>query len=105
MDRAAFVPYWLIERGSPAEWLAPGLGVDHWTQDSSKALKLTRYIAEEMVRLHYTDARATEHLDCAGPDVHSQDPSPAAYYPWGLDSVGKGHEIDPDQSAQRKENG
>lgn len=72
--------YWLIERGSPAEWWAgTDRGVDHyWTRDVSTVHPLLKFPTREGAlyeadRIKHwsmvagSELRVTEHLDCAGP--------------------------------------
>ena len=69
--------YWLIERDSPVstfcEWWVRGMG-EEWTTDSFKAQRFN----EDGARMHILDLkrwgvegelRATEHIDCDGPDL------------------------------------
>lgn len=68
--------YWLIERGSPAEWWVGNHSTNpqnHWTRDSSKALKFNEWgannHAEELKSWGVEgDLIATEHMDMTGPD-------------------------------------
>lgn len=60
--------YWLIERGSPAEWLVNySYGKAEWTTDSKNALRGTQEVMAKLLsgwNLEVThDARITEHID------------------------------------------
>ncbi len=70
--------YWLIERGSPAEWWVCGSGRgdgtmahEEWTRDSAKAQRFNecgaRKHAKELEQWGVKGPlRATEHIDCDG---------------------------------------
>ena len=79
--------YWLIERGSPAEWWAgtDRPATEHWTKDVSKVHPLLRFETREAAkgeaeRIRYFPTvigsviRVTEHIDCAGPALDSHEP-------------------------------
>lgn len=80
-DKGSESTYWLIERGSPAEWWVCGSGKgdgtmlhEEWTRDASRALRFnevgaTRHAAELESWGVRGPLRATEHMDCAGPDM------------------------------------
>ncbi len=95
-------PYWMIERGSPCEWWvgnhrrSNAFGGE-WTTDSSKAM---HFPSEEQAKRHIEDLvlweirgplRATEHIDCIGPDHASAEgmPPPPMQYsiPWLNDTA------------------
>lgn len=73
--------YWLIERGSPCEWWVCGTGkgdgtmiYEEWTRDASKALRFNEWGATHHAKELESwgvkgPLRATEHIDCAGPDL------------------------------------
>jgi hypothetical protein len=69
--------YWLIERGSPAEWLAEyadgieGDAPEKWTRKAHEAIRF-EWLADARyaISLRVVDkpsVRATEHMDCDGP--------------------------------------
>ena len=67
--------YWLIERGSPAEWWVSGLP-EVWTNESAMAQQFTEWgakrYAEELQHPPFNvvgPLRATEHINCIGPDL------------------------------------
>ncbi len=88
-------PYWMIERGSPCEWWvgnhrrSNAFGGE-WTTDSSKAM---HFPSEEQAKRHIEDLvlweirgplRATEHIDCIGPDHASAEGMPAMPKPFAM---------------------
>lgn len=73
-------PYWLIERGSPCEWFISKCGPhDEWTTDVAKAARFTEWGAKkhapELEQMGVRGPlRATEHVDCDGPDLGGAKP-------------------------------
>ena len=84
-------PYWLIERGSPAEWFVgmAGICTDHWTRDASRAQRFSKWgamtHAKDLAAWGVIgDLHATEHIDCDGPDLQQADESHLKRAePWG----------------------
>lgn len=64
-------PYWLVETGTPTEWLED-LRFDYpeWTNDSSKAMRFSnenscKKFIDSHKLVETANARATEHIDMA----------------------------------------
>jgi hypothetical protein len=67
-EPVALNPYWLIERGSPAEWLEGiDLEIPEWTQDVSEAMRGTKEQMQNILdgyrMVEKFDARIAEHVD------------------------------------------